>query len=122
MAIQAAHEWPASPNGTAPAPGESIVVHVDADLGELIDEYLEHRQADARALPVELAAGDYPSIWRRGHNMKGVGSPYGFDYITELGAELEAAAGSRDEAAVRRCGGALADYLARVEVRPAPEL
>ncbi len=100
----------------APPPGR-VVVRVDADLAELIDEYLAHRADDARAILGELAAGDYPGIWRRGHNMKGVGAAYGFDYLTDLGAALEAAARRRDGDAAARCAGALTDYLARLDVR-----
>lgn len=98
-------------------PQGQIVVCVDADLAELIDEYLAHRSDDARAIPGELATGDYPGIWRRGHNMKGVGSAYGFDYLSDLGAALEAAAQHRDGGVARRCAEALADYLARLDVR-----
>lgn len=94
-----------------------VVVRVDADLAELIDEYLAHRSDDARAIPRELAAEDFPGIWRQGHNLKGVGSAYGFDSLTDLGAVLEAAAQRRDSAGVRRSVAALADYLARLDVR-----
>lgn len=104
-----------------PPPGR-VIINVDADLAELIDEYLAHRSDDARAIPQELMAEDYPGIWRRGHNMKGVGSAYGFDYLTDLGAALEAAARRRDSVVVWRCAEALTDYLARLDVRvEAPE-
>ncbi len=101
-----------------PPPGERIVVYVEAELTELIDEYLENRRADALAIPTELAAEDYSSLRRRGHNLKGDGAAYGFDYLTALGASLEAAAIRRDADTVRGCGVALADYLSRLAVQP----
>ena len=64
-----------------------------------------------------LAAGDYESIWSRGHNMKGVGAAYGFEYLTDLGAEFEAAARRQDDGELRRCLAALEDYLDRLDVR-----
>ena len=108
---------PAEDGAPAPPPGERVVVRIDADLAELIDEYLAHRADDARALSGELESGDYPGIRRRGHNLKGVGAAYGFDYLTDLGAALEAAALRRDGDVVRRCTAALATYLARLDVR-----
>ncbi len=87
---------PASAGAPAPPPGERVVVRVEADLAELTDEYLAHRADDAQAIHGELAAEDYRGIWRRGHNMKGVGAAYGFDSLTDLGAALAAAS----------CGGA----------------
>src|SRR5215204_1432283 len=88
-----------------------IVVTVDAELAELIDEYLANRRADVRTISELLAAGDYEAVWGRGHNMKGVGAAYGFEYLTELGAELETAARRQDEGELRRCLASLEDYL-----------
>ena len=65
----------------------------------------------------ELAVGNYESIWLRGHKMKGDGGTFGLDYVTELGAALEAAAESRDAAGVRRSADRLAEYLPRLDVR-----
>ncbi len=113
-AYQPPEKTPAVEVGSA---SERVVVHVEAELGEFITEYLEHRRQDAQAIPAELAAGDYPAVWQRGHNMKGIGSPFGFDFITDVGAALEQAAQRRDVTATRRCVAVLADYLARLEVR-----
>ena len=108
---------PASGDDPPTLPPGRVVVRVDTDLAELIDDYLVHRADDARAILGELAAADYPGIWRRGHNMKGVGAAYGFDYLTDLGAALETAARRRDGNTVERCAEALSDYLARLDVQ-----
>ena len=111
---------PQDAGGGPPNGGQSggrIVVYVDADVRELTDQYLEGRGEDVRALRDEVAAGDYTSIWRRGHNMKGDGTAFGFDYISELGAALEVAAERQDAAGVLRAADALAAYLPRLDVR-----
>jgi len=72
---------------------------------------------DARVIPELLVDGDYDAVWTRGHNLKGAGTAYGFEFLTELGAQLETAAGSPDPEAVRRCVATLEDYLARLDVR-----
>jgi HPt (histidine-containing phosphotransfer) domain-containing protein len=104
--------------GTRPrAPRARIVVSVEPELAELVDGYLAHRRAEARALPGALRAGDYADLWRRGHQLKGAGAAYGFAFLSEVGAALEAAARHRDAGAVRRAAAALRDYLARLDVR-----
>ena len=111
-------EGPALPPGTrTESPGARIVVDVDPELAELIDGYLATRRAEAQALPGALDAGDYADLWRRGHNLKGSGAGYGFAFLSEVGAALEAAARNRDAGAVRRAAAALHDYLARLDVR-----
>ena len=104
-------------SGSAPPPAGRVVVRVDAELAELIDGFLANRWVDARVIPELLADGDYEAVWRRGHNLKGVGAAYGFEFLTELGAQLESAARRPDPEAVRRCVAALEDYLARLDVR-----
>ena len=104
--------------GAAPeSPGARIVVTVDPELAELIEGYLARRRAEAQALPGALAAGAYADIWRCGHQLKGSGAAYGFGFLSEVGAALEAAAGRRDAGAVRRGTAALRDYLAQLDVR-----
>jgi HPt (histidine-containing phosphotransfer) domain-containing protein len=97
-----------------------IVVHVDAEIAEMVPGFLDNRHADVQTIRAALDAGDLPSIRRLGHNMKGAGAAYGFDWITENGAALERAALATDAAAIRGYTDALADYLERVEVEPEP--
>ena len=95
---------------------DKIVVHVDADLHDLIPAYLEHRQADIQAMREALAQGDYETIRMVGHSMKGSGGGYGFDPITEIGSALEQAAKAREPATIRQWVGELLTYLERVQV------
>ncbi|CAA9215655.1 MAG: hypothetical protein AVDCRST_MAG77-180 [uncultured Chloroflexi bacterium] len=105
---------------------EAIVVWIDdLDLEELVPLFLENRQKDLAALTTAIGEGDYAVVKRLGHNMKGAGSAYGFDHITEIGADLERAAHVGDRGGSARATASLARYLARVEVhmgRPAVAL
>ncbi|MBI3329545.1 MAG: Hpt domain-containing protein [Nitrospinae bacterium] len=95
---------------------DKIVVHIDAELQELIPGYLDNRQADIQALREALEQGDYETIRILGHSMKGSGGGYGFDAITEIGSALEQAAKDREPDAIRRWVGELVTYLERVQV------
>ena len=94
----------------------TIVVHVDADLHELIPGYLANRQADIQVMREALAQGDYETIRILGHSMKGSGGGYGFDAITEIGGSIEHAARDREPDTIRRWVGELRAYLERVQV------
>jgi HPt (histidine-containing phosphotransfer) domain-containing protein len=63
-----------------------------------------------------LDRGDFETVQSLGHDMKGAGSSWGFDAITDIGAALEQAAGSVDSDASRKWVGELSGYLDRVEV------
>lgn len=93
-----------------------IVVHVRADLEELMPEYLASRHADIRAMREAVEQGDYDAIRIAGHSMRGSGGSYGFDTITEIGRALEQAADGRNPAEIHKWVDALVTYLDRVQV------
>ena len=95
---------------------ERIVVHVDPDLADIVPRFLELRHEDLQAIGNGLAAGDLAALARIGHSMKGAGSGYGFDYVTEVGRTLEEAAKAGDAEGVKNCAEQLLDYLERVTV------
>jgi signal transduction histidine kinase len=86
---------------------------IPPDLADLAEEYLTNRCADAVALREAVQAGDLTAAKRRGHNMKGSGSGYGFPRVSELGARIERAAEAGDVAAIERLAEVLSEYAER---------
>src|SRR5438552_12528577 len=66
-----------------------IRVTVDASLQDLIPSFLDKRRKDVPKLIEALAAGDFATIRRLGHNLKGTGAGYGFPALTDIGAAIE---------------------------------
>jgi HPt (histidine-containing phosphotransfer) domain-containing protein len=95
---------------------EEIVVRVDAELEELIPGYLEHRHNDIQSISETLERGDYETIRILAHGMKGSGSGYGFDAITDIGQAMERAAMDRNTDEIRKGLRELSTYLDHVEV------
>ncbi|HJT88957.1 MAG TPA: ATP-binding protein [Bryobacteraceae bacterium] len=93
-----------------------LEIHIDGRVREILPDYVERQRAGSRALRTALEAGDYASVETIGHRMKGSGSGYGLDRITEIGAALEDAAGRRDAAAVRVLSLALERFLERLPI------
>jgi HPt (histidine-containing phosphotransfer) domain-containing protein len=58
----------------------------------LVFEYLQHCRGDLAQLRAALAAGEYETARRLGHQMKGTGKPYGFPRLTQIGRAIEWAA------------------------------
>lgn len=94
-----------------------IVVTVDSFLAELIPGFLENRRKELPEINRMLEAGDATGLRRLGHNLKGCGSSYGFDGISEIGAAMEKAAIAEKLDEVRALQGRLSEYLAAVEVK-----
>jgi len=95
---------------------ERIVVRIDPDLADLIPGFLENRRKDIANILTALEKGDHETIRILGHSMKGCGSGYGFDPITDLGRSLEEAAKNRDEEDIKRQTAKLSAYLDSLDI------
>jgi signal transduction histidine kinase/DNA-binding response OmpR family regulator len=91
-------------------------VEVSAELKELVPGFLANKRRDIVLLRAALGRRDYAGLQRLGHTLKGEGGSYGFDAISELGAELEQAARQNDAQAVEELIASLSRYLDSVSV------
>ena len=96
--------------------GKKVVVKVDAELAELIPAFLKNREADILAMCESIPKGDYEIIQRIGHGMKGAGSGFGFDAISEIGKEIEAAAQNKDFEGIQKGIHELEIFLRHLEI------
>ena len=96
---------------------KKITVIIDPDLKELIPGFLENRSRDVQNLKAASAKNDFEALRSTGHSLKGVGGGYGFDGITEIGAEIEAFAKAGDMEKINENIAALEDYLNNIEIR-----
>ena len=76
-------------------------IDAESRIRALAPEYLNHRRQDVRTIRSALDQSDFEAIGVLGHKMSGTGAGYGFPRISEIGAALEFAARSKDEAAIR---------------------
>ena len=99
-----------------PVPKDRILVKVRPIIADMVPGFLTSRRKDVESIREALDRGELEKIRILGHNMKGIGSSYGFPPITEIGRKLEesASAGSKD--VIKKLAAELADYLDRVEV------
>ena len=93
------------------------LVELDADLADLVPDFLDNRAQELARLHRALEQGDMTAIGKIGHNLKGVAGSYGFVDLADLGAQLQAAAGHADRGRLDRLLQLIGDYLDRIEVR-----
>jgi CheY-like chemotaxis protein/HPt (histidine-containing phosphotransfer) domain-containing protein len=94
----------------------AIVVHADPKFADLVPGFLQNRRNDVRTILGALDRGDFETVERLGHGMKGAGGSWGFQGISDIGADLEQAALKVDADASRKWVGQLSLYLDRVEI------
>lgn len=94
----------------------AIPIRVDPEIATLIPGFLANRHKDITLLLDAVNRGDFETARILGHSMKGSGGGYGFDGITDIGAEIETAARHNDPDAIRSQVNALSRYLARVQI------
>jgi HPt (histidine-containing phosphotransfer) domain-containing protein len=95
---------------------DKIVVNIDPDLEDLIPGFLSNRAEDIVKLKSALANGNSDDLRSIGHSLKGVGGGYGFQKITEIGAEIENCAKENNLQPIEDLIDILEDYLGRVEI------
>lgn len=91
-------------------------IEVDAEIADLIPEFLSDRTADVASIRTHLIACDWEPIRVLGHNMKGMGGSYGFEAISVFGSRIELAAHNADPMTVEQVTDQLAAYLETLEV------
>ncbi len=54
----------------------------------LIKEYLAYLNTSLPGVRTNLSDGLYQDVYKFGHNIKGTGTSYGFENLSEIGAEI----------------------------------
>ncbi|MBF8435446.1 Hpt domain-containing protein [Halanaerobiaceae bacterium Z-7014] len=93
---------------------ETVVV--DSDLKGIIPLFFKNRESDIEVLKESLANKKYEKIEQIGHQLKGAGGSYGFDYISEIGKKIEDLASESNTIEIRQLINELESYVNTVEI------
>ena len=97
-----------------------ILIKIDKDLEDLIPGYLESLNTSSKAITEAIESSDWITCQRVGHNLKGSGGSYGFDFVSEIGGNIENAASQKNQERIQVNNKDLKEYLGRVEVSYVP--
>ncbi len=92
------------------------MVRIARDLEDLIPGYLANVRRYCAEAAGHVQAGDFPSLARVGHNLKGSGGGYGLDALTGFGHDLETAARAQLAENVNTTIRAILDFLDRLQI------
>lgn len=95
---------------------DRLIVEVDEGLSDLIPGFLTRKRAEVMTIFDAIKRRDYTEIGRVAHRIKGEGSSYGFETMTEIGRSLEQAAAMHDDGALATLGHQLLNYMDRLEI------
>jgi CheY-like chemotaxis protein len=95
---------------------DTILVRAESKFADRIPAYLQNCRQNGVAMLDALDRVDFETVKFLGHQMRGSGGAFGFQAITDIGAELQQAAESADTDASRKWVGELSNYLDRVEI------
>lgn len=73
-----------------------VKVEIDADLQDLIPQFIENRKKDIEALSILIENQDLVAIAQMAHKIKGAAAGYGFLDLSEMAAQMELAAKKND--------------------------
>jgi HPt (histidine-containing phosphotransfer) domain-containing protein len=93
-----------------------LTVSIEKDLEVLVQRFLVRKREDLGSARIALAAGDYETIRRIGHDLKGAGEGFGFPELSAFGAALEGSAIARNERALGEQLTAVEQFLSRLRV------
>lgn len=91
-------------------------VEIDPDLLEIVPEYLETKKKEAKDLMGLLDESCFSDIQVFGHSLKGSGGGYGFDKLSEIGAEIETYSKEKNVEKLNELAKELQSYLERVRI------
>lgn len=95
---------------------DKIKIEIEADLEDLIPGYLTNLGVNIKKIETAAQSGDFETSRVLGHNMKGSGGGYGFDFISEMGKKIETGSRNSDVGLIDEAVVALRDYLERVDI------
>jgi hypothetical protein len=93
-----------------------VIVEVKGWMRGLVPGFLGHRRDDVARLRTAASCGDFATARTIGHNLKGLGTSYGFPPVSEIGLFVEHAADIGDLVGVREAADQLSEFLGAVHV------
>lgn len=100
-----------------PSIEDAIEIFLEEDLLDMVPRFLKNRQSDSKNISKFLFNARFDDILKTGHNMKGSGTSYGFEKLSDIGRRLEDAARERDTLTIEELQSELENYLKKVVVR-----
>ncbi|MFA5859149.1 MAG: response regulator [Elusimicrobiota bacterium] len=94
---------------------ETVINNTDAQVKELIPFFIQEKNKDLELLKQSLETGDYATIQRIGHNLRGSGTMFGIEQISQLGIKLESAGKDKNPRIIKPLVEQLSVIIVKIE-------
>jgi PAS domain S-box-containing protein len=95
---------------------QDYTVEVDAELYELVPLFMDTMRSNVVEMQEALPEKNFDVICRHGHSQKGLGSTYGFDYLSHIGYRIETAGMQKNADEVAKLLKIMNSYLEKVQI------
>ncbi|NCC06417.1 MAG: hypothetical protein EOM37_20755, partial [Proteobacteria bacterium] len=95
---------------------QDYTVEVDAELYELVPLFMDTMHSNVAEMQEALPEKNFDVICRHGHSQKGLGSTYGFDYLSHIGYKIETAGMQKNAEEVQKLLKEMIKYLENVHI------
>ncbi len=103
-------------NGSNLTQENKTIVYIDSDLEDIVPGFLDSKRSDINNMFQCLKENNFHPIQVLGHKMKGDGKGYGFDMISDVGADLETFAMEEKKEEIKVALEKLNNYLSSIEI------
>lgn len=93
-----------------------VKVEIDADLQDLIPQFIENRKKDIETLDQMVGKNDLASIAQLAHKIKGAAAGYGFNDLSNLAAQMEVAAKNNDSTPMTDLLTKMKSHFSNIEI------
>lgn len=93
-----------------------IKIVIDPELQPIMGRYMEIRRKEQGQLEAALDRGDAEAVRDLGHKLKGTGTSFGFDHLTEWGAAIELAGRDGDLDQAAKVAAEVRYYLDNIDI------
>ncbi|MFC2062162.1 Hpt domain-containing protein [Elusimicrobiota bacterium] len=90
---------------------KKITGNTDPVINKMLNAFIKNKKKDINRIESDLKNNNYDSIYDLSHQLKGAGSLYGLNRISEIGILLEKASLSGDSGSIRKLCTKLEKYL-----------
>ena len=95
---------------------QDYTVQVDAELYELVPLFMDTMRTNIKEMREAVSKNNFDLICRHGHSQKGLGSTYGFDYLSHLGYRIETAGMQKNAEEVELLLDEMSGYMEKVQI------
>ncbi|WII72121.1 Hpt domain-containing protein [Bdellovibrio sp. 22V] len=93
-----------------------VKVEIDADLQDLIPQFVENRKKDIESLDQLVEQNDLPAVAALAHKIKGAAAGYGFAELSELAAQMEKSAKNNESGPLKDLVKKMRIHFLNVEI------